>query len=112
LVIREGVGSEKRSTQIVVGEGTGVLVQNMVDKTYSVLRQRGEDVVVAGYWVSDVAEGELPFGQPKSQHRVSVQKPGSFTSCWCVGAWPAPPAGGGCCSISSMKRKRGHQCRE
>ncbi len=49
------------SQQIVVGERPGVLVKDVADEAHSVLRKRGEDVVIACHGVDDVAEVELPF---------------------------------------------------
>jgi hypothetical protein len=78
LVVGESVGSQQRRTQVVVGERPGVLVKDVTDEAHSVLRKRGEDVVVACHGVDDVAEVELPLRQPKSRDRILSPETGKF----------------------------------
>jgi hypothetical protein len=110
LVVGEGVGSQQRRTQIVIGERSGVLVKDVADEAHSVLRKSGEDMVIASHRVDDVAEVELYLRQPKPRDRILGPETRKFYQRLLIGRWPAPAAGSGCCSISSMKRKRGHQC--
>ncbi len=101
------MGSQQRCTQIVVGERPGVLVKDVADEAHSILRKRGEDVVIASHGIDNVAEVELPFRQPKPRDRILGPETGKLHQRLLIGRLAGAP---GCCSISSMKRKRGHQC--
>jgi hypothetical protein len=61
LIIREGVGGQERSSEPLVGLGTGVVVKNVSHKADRVDRESRQHVIVPRDGVGDVAKGELPL---------------------------------------------------